>query len=285
VKEHEFMSTVIKEKHDYSAQAKIFEGDLVTPFVSKIHPQGHLQLEPEGGYKAARSIDYRLENVLSFKNAYSHVSGVHDTTKPEHYWSTLSTTVVEGLNIMEILTADRIVGQIVVNHPPDGYVPMIHFLGTRIENLRIAGEPVELDWNLDIFGDKPGSDGAYTRESGVLGRVSNQYENIRGIQGLPAKLHDQYNQLDSTLGKTETIECSLVNQAEGAFPGTAWGNVIHVPHFGTITLGKLTLQHLNPHPQTSAPQETQLQLTMIDLQFGCVIGGTGGVGGGGTGGH
>jgi hypothetical protein len=279
------MSTVIKEEHNFSAEARVFEADLATPFVSKVHPQGHIQLESKGGYKSARSLDYRLENIISIQHAYSHVSGIHDTTKPVPYWSTLSTTVVEGLNIMEILTADRVVGQIVVNHPHDGYVPMVHFQGTRIENLRIAGKPVELDWDLDIFGDKPENDGAYTKERGVLGRVSNQYERIRGTKGLPVTMHDQYNQLDSTLGTSETIQCSLVNQAEGAFPGTAWGNVIHVPHFGTITLGKLTLQHLNPHPQTNAPQKTQLQLTMIDLQMGCVIGGTGGIGSGGTGGH
>ena len=33
----------------------------------------------------------------------------------------------------------------------------------------------------------------------------------------------------------ENVECSLVNKAEGTYPGQTSGHVIHVPHFGTIS--------------------------------------------------
>jgi len=66
----------------------------------------------------------------------------------------LTSSVIEGLNILDVITADRIVGQTITNHPLVGYVPSISFLGTRFENLRIAGNPVELDLNHDIFGPR-----------------------------------------------------------------------------------------------------------------------------------
>ena len=277
------MTDAAKRSHKYHAEARILEGELTMPFQHTIHPHGLLQLPSEGGYRSAHTRDYQLEGVLSYSRAYSQVSGIRDT-KPTHGFSTLCTTVIENLNILEILTADRVVGQIITEHPLEGYVPKISFLGTRFENLRIAGQSVELDMDLDIFGERPEDDARYTKESGVLKRVSDQYERIRGSKDLPAEMAEQYNGLSSTLGSPETVECSLVNQAGGGFPGKSFGHVIKVRHFGVITLGKLSLTHSNPHPETKAPRETVIQLTMIDLKLGCVTGGTGGVGNGNTGG-
>jgi len=64
--------------------------------------------------------------------------------------------------VLDVLTADRVVGQIITEHPLVGYVPIISFLGTRFENLRIAGHPVELDLDLNILGDKPARPTALT---------------------------------------------------------------------------------------------------------------------------
>ena len=61
--------------------------------------------------------------------------------KPGHGWATLTTVVVDDLNVLEVLTADRVVGQIITDYPLEGYVPAVSFLGTRFDNLRIAGHP------------------------------------------------------------------------------------------------------------------------------------------------
>ena len=280
----ETMANAAERSHQYHAEARILEGELNMPFRHTIHPHGLLQLPGEGGYRSAHTRDYQLEGVMSYSRAYSQVSGIRDT-KQANGFSTLCTTVVENLNILEILTADRVVGQIITEHPLDGYVPKISFLGTRFENLCIAGHKVDLDWDLDIFGERPANDAVYTKESGVVKRVSDQYERIRGSKDLPAEMAEQYNGLSSTLGSPETVECSLVNQAAGTFPGKSFGHVIKVRHFGVITLGKLSLTHSNPHPETKAPRQTVVQLTMIDLKLGCVGNGNGGVGGGTTGGN
>jgi hypothetical protein len=249
---------------------------LSLPLVQEIKPQAYAKLPDHGGYIAQHAEDYRLEAVISYRSAYTHVAGNRDV-KPGHGWATLTTSVIEGLNVLDVLTADRVVGQIITEHPLVGYVPSISFLGTRFENLRIAGHPVELDLDLDILGSKPENDAAYTTDAGVLGRVSGQYNRISGSQHLPADLNERYNRLSSTLGSPEAVECSLVNRAEGGYPGHCYGHEIAVPNFGRITLGKVTLHHECFKTGTDIPEKTTVGLTMIHMKFGCAIAGHAGI--------
>lgn len=261
------------EKHIYHAEATILEGHLRLPLVQDIIPQAPAKiLSEKGGYIAQQVEDYWLESVISFKHAYTQAAGNQDE-KPRRGLTTLSTTVIEGLQVLEVLTADRVVGQIITEHPRDGYVPHISFLGTRFENLRIAGHPVKLDLDLELLGSRPEDDGAYTRDPGFIGRVSSQYDRILGHQELPGELRERYSQFSSDLGSKDEVECSLVNHADGSYPGPSFGHVIKIPNFGTITLAKLTVKHEEPHPKKGAFTKTTFKLTMVDLQLGCAAAG------------
>lgn len=275
------MSETNGRTHAYHAEASVLEGHLRLPLVQEIKPQAFTKLDEEGGYLAQHAEDYKLEAVISFRKAHTQVSGNRDV-KPGHGWATLTTTVVEGLNILDVLTADRVVGQIITEHPLVGYVPSISFLGTRFDNLRIAGHPVDLDLDLDILGSNPANDLPYTTDPGVLSRVSSQYSLIRESEELPADLGERYNRLASTLGTPEAVECSLVNRATGNYPGLCFGHVLTVPNFGQITLAKLRVKHEDFKPETGAPKKTTVHLTMIGLKLGCAIEGAGGVGIGST---
>ena len=275
------MSAENERTHRYNAEAVVLSGQLDLPVSQKIEPQAHSKLAEKGGYFSQCSDGFQLESVLSFRSAYSHVAGIR-SLKPGGGWHTLNTTVVEGLNVMEVLTADRVVGQTITEHPLVGYVPSISFLGTRFENLRIAGHPVELEIDPDIFGPKPADDAPYTQDAGFISRVSRQYDRIGSHKDLPAELRERYNRLSPTLGSSEAVECSLVNQASGRYPGSSFGNVITIPGFGTITLAKLTVKHENPHEKTKVPRKTTFTLTMIDLKLGCAIEGSAAVGDGGS---
>jgi hypothetical protein len=275
------MSKVNERTHKYDAETMVLSGHLVLPVSQKIEPQAHTKLPENGGYFSQRLDGYRLESVISFRSAYSHVSGSR-SNKPGGGWNTLTTTVVEGLNVLEVLTADRVVGQTITEHPLVGYMPSISFLGTRFENLRIAGYPVKLEFDYDIFGPRPINDLPYVKDAGVVSRVSRQYDRILRNKNLPDALQERYNQLSSTLGGSEAVECSLVNRVAGLFPGSSFGNVITVPGFGTITLAKLTVKHEDQHEKTKAPKKTTFTLTMIDLKLGCAIEGAMGIGGNGT---
>ena len=275
------MSKVNERTHKYDAETMVLSGHLVLPVSQKIEPQAHTKLPENGGYFSQRLDGYRLESVISFRSAYSHVSGSR-SNKPGGGWNTLTTTVVEGLNVLEVLTADRVVGQTITEHPLVGYMPSISFLGTRFENLRIAGVPVELEWDQEIFGSTPADDLPYALNPGVLSRVSRQYGRILKNKNLPAALQERYNQLSSTLGSAEAIECSLVNRVAGLFPGSVAGNVVTIPGFGTITLGKVTVKHEDPIASAKTHKKTTFTLTMIDLKLGCAIDGEVIVGGGPT---
>jgi hypothetical protein len=205
------------------------------------------------GTSASARMDYRLESVISFSSAYSHVAG-NRSLKPGEGWHTMTTTVVEGLNVMEVLTADRVVGQIITEHPLEGYVPSISFLGTHFENLRINGHPVELDLDPEIFGPKPADDAPYTKDKGFLGRVSSQYDRIRKHKDLPTELQERYNRLSSTLGASEAVECSLVNQADGGLPWKKLRARDQDSRLRDDHPGQADREARGPHEETKSPR-------------------------------
>jgi len=246
------MSEATGRTHHYHAEASVLGGHLRLPLCQEIKPQAHVKLSSEGGTSpsARRTTGLRRSSPSAPRTP---CRGQPQLEAGEG-WTTLTSSVIEGLNILDVITADRIVGQTITNHPLVGYVPSISFLGTRFENLRIAGNPVELDLNHDIFGPRADDDAPYTKNPDFLSRVSRQYERIREHKDLPEDLIDRYNRLSSTLGSREGVECSLVNQADGRYPGRSYGHVITIPNIGTITLGKLVLEHEHFHEETGVPR-------------------------------
>jgi hypothetical protein len=282
----------IEREHFYHAEATALSGHLRLPLEREIRQPALVKLPERGGYLTERAGEFRLGSVITYKSAYTHAAGNREI-KPGHGWSTLTSAVVEGLNVLDVVTADRVVAQVSIEHPLEGYVPSVTFLGTRFENLRIAGHEVKLDLDLDLCGGKPDHDAPYTKSPGFLSRVAEQHGRLREIYGRTqnplAELLERYNlvpeSFENSSGAEEIVECSLVNQAEGSYPGHSIGHVIHVPHFGTIYLAVLKLRHCDFKPDTRIPEKTIVELTMIDMQLGCV--GTGGVQTGGiiAGGH
>ena len=266
------MTNGVARVHSYHAEATVLEGQLQLPLDQEIKPQAYLKIPERGGYLSQRTKDFRLGAAVSFKSAYTQVAGNKDV-KSGHGWSTLATSVVEGLNVLDIVTADRVVGQIAIEHPLVGYVPHVTFLGTRFENLRIAGHPVKLDLDLDILGPKPEKDAPYSKAPGLSDRVAKQHDGVRAHPSLLAELIGRYRGIASFPEKPNAIECSLVNSADGSFPGRSFGHVIEVPNFGTIVLAALRLDQSDYQADTGIPKSTLFSLTMIELRMGCLAGG------------
>ena len=260
-----------KEWHKFHAEAATLDGELKLPFAQKTCSHTSSKLNENGGYVTQHADRLHLGGVIGFRSSYTHVGGNLDT-KPDHGWNTITTAVIEGLNVMEVVTADRVVAQISTDHPLDGYVPRVTFLGTRIENLRIAGsEPLKIHYNHSIVGDKPADDAAYTTDEGFIQRVASQYEHIRGHENLPDELAERYNQASASANRG-SVECSLVNQVEGSFPGRSFGHILYVPDFGKIHLATLKIEHSDFEEAT--PKLTTISLTMLRCEMGCIGGGT-----------
>jgi hypothetical protein len=268
-----------KRYHDYNAEAEALSGDLTLPLIQEVKPPTYVKLNERGGYVSQHVENYRLGGVVSFRSAYTQVGGNPDP-KTDHGWNTLTTAVIEDLNVLDIVTADRIVCQISTDHPPIGYVPTVTFLGTRFENLRIAGHELKMSLNLDMLGPKPKKDAGYLSDREFQKRVTAQREGVKGLKDLPAEIAAHYNQAPSSAGKPGSIKCSLVNKVEGGYPGRSFGHVIDVPNFGKIYLAILNVEESDFGTPTGAPRATTITLTMIKMMMGCVGAGNlaGGVG-------
>jgi hypothetical protein len=274
----------VVRKHDYHAEATVLEGRLELPLVHEIVPQAHVQIFGKKGYLSQRSENFRVEGVISYSSAYTQVAGNRDP-KAGHGWSTLSTSVIENLNVLDVLTADRVVAQVGTEHPAHGYIPSVTFLGTRFENLRISGEPVTLTMDLDLLGDRTEDDIPYLGSERFLSQVNEQYQTLRSQPDAFPQALQRYNQFPSAAEvpvkddpsrteKMEWLECSLVKEAKVSPPATSCGHIIDVPNFGKIYLATLRLEQSDFLRDTSVPRCTLLQLNMIELHLGCVISGT-----------
>lgn len=269
-------TTELKREHTYHAEATVLSGDLYHPLPQEIKPQTSAKLfSKESGYLSEHAEPYRLEGVISFDRAYTQVAGNPNNRKPEKGWNTLVTSVVEGLNVLDVVTADRVVGQIATHHPEKGYVPRIHFLGTRFENLRIAGHLVKIHLHTGhpYHLAQPENDGPYTQHPGFLERLKNQFDVMRGSTGVSDALLKRYSHLPATSAQQESIECSLVTQVDDLPFGRGFGHVIDIPDFGKIHLAVLKITHSDYNKEKKAWTKTLVDLKMIELDLGCIAGG------------
>lgn len=264
------MSEETQRTHHFHAKAHIVAGRLHLPLNQEIHHQEQATLPEEGGYLSQHSLRYNVEGVLSFRKAYTQVAG-HKDVKEGHGWTTVATSVIERLNILEVVTADRVVAQISTEHPKEGYVPIVTFLGTRFDNLRVAGHPVRVELDPFILGPKPDNDGGYRSHPGFQQRVAAQYDRLRGFRDVPDEITGRYNRVPSTV--EEPLECSLVTHTEGSFPGRCFGHVLDIPHFGKVYLAVLTIEESEHHPETKCPKKTEISLTMVEAKMGCLADG------------
>jgi hypothetical protein len=246
----------VKRVHHYHAEATALHARLHHPLKQRITPQGFVKLTDDGGYRSRHAKNYRARGVISFKSSYTHVAG-HKSLKDRHGWVTLVTSAIEGLNVLEVVTADRVVGQIATEHPLGGHIPSVTFLGTRFENLRIAGEPVDLELDLNICGAPPAGDQPYLTDPDFLERV--------GFTKTFPELPDEWEKYirNRFRGKkpAAAVECSLVRKLKAGSWKTT-GNQIEVPDFGKVHLGELRVDC------------NTFYLNMIRLEMGCIAGGS-----------
>ena len=272
--------------HTYHAEAGVLHARLQLPLVQEIKPQAFTKLPERGGYLSQHAHNYQLEGVISFRTAYTQVAGNSDV-KPGHGFSTVSTAVIEDLNVLDVVTADRVVAQISTEHPRVGYVPHISFLGTRFENLRIAGHKVDLDLDCDFLGPRADDDSAYTGNHELMKKIVAQSKHAEGIEPFPDDTFDGYY-LDlpgahdpevEDPDYEESLECSLVNnarldQGDDSYPGKCFNHVIDVPNFGKIHLATLRVKHGQFQKGTGVPKQTTVDLSMVKMKLGCFAAGT-----------
>jgi hypothetical protein len=255
-------------QHYYHADAYVLKADLQQPVTSEIQPQGLVELPEDGAYQYQEVGPFKLKGVLSYSSGYTQVAG-HPSSKGKGF-TTLSTSVIENLNVLDVVTADRVVGQISTEHPQGKeQVPSVTFLGTRFVNLRIGGHKVEINQDIHVLGAKPKKDASYFEDSGALARMTRQFEHIRKMKNLPEWAEEEFVRDKSATKNENKAQLSLVNSVNGA-PGANFGHVIDVPHFGKIYLAELAIER-QPEPRNSDYKDQYtFKLRMIRLDMGCI---------------
>jgi hypothetical protein len=239
----------------YHASANSLGGHLQTPHKKVVPTQASAALSEVGGHAAGRTENFNCDEIVRCKLSYTTISGVQ--VEGDGSWATLVTSVVEGFNLLDVVTADRIVGQVSVNHPADGSSPTFSISGSQYYGLRIAGHEItpKLNSTLLALGSGTGVDWPIFQTTG-----NTQAGTIVGTASAGKNAQWVVNRFTWMTAKPKAgghVICSLVDAIPQPMPGRSIGHVIEIPHFGKILLGELVA-----HP-------TSVQLTMIRAELGC----------------
>jgi hypothetical protein len=249
----------------YHACAHAFSARFTRPFEHQIDAQAASALPIIGGHGQARVENFQFREFLSFRKAYTHVSGANEKGpdgRESH--NTLVISAIEGLNILDVLTADRIVARVYSKYELEkkekekgkkekqNEEGSFTIAGSRFENLRIADCDVKIKLDLDTFEKVP-----------TYASVLKNFENSGDFFKIA---HDPFRTGRSieSPGPNGVFLCSCVKEVKLDCAGvTQVGHAFSVPGFGKIFLGELVIKH------------GHRTLTMIRLEIGSAVSATG----------
>lgn len=237
----------------YHACAHAFSGHFKRPFEHQIDVLAASVLPITGGHGQARVENFQFREFVSFRKGTTHVSGARLDDDKSH--NTLVTATVEGLNLLDVVTADRIVARLYSKHHEDEAEGSFNMIGSRFEGLRIADCDVKVDLDLELF-EKVRT---YKEAVTEFDKKGDFYK----IASDPFK--DRGKELLKNPEPNGAFLCSCVKDIKTACPGvTRIGHHgFHVRGFGTIFLGEVVITH------------GQRTVTMIRFEMGSAVSATG----------
>jgi hypothetical protein len=264
----------------YHADANAIGGYITRPFQGFVPSHTSVSLPMVGGFIQKQRAGRKWKNIVSYTSEATHVSGSRKDEENGGPWTTQVSTTIEGLNILDVITADRIVAQLSVAHPDNGGEPVISVVGSQFINLRISGTPIEPVIKYDFFTDHDGSAEADPKKRYPKRPWLEQEKFLEKVQAQKADAKDNYAKkyekspipewishhfhgLDSGLKGRDFVVCSLIDQLPEIpnFPGTICGHGIYVPGFGKVYFGELIVTN------------HQFRLSMVRAQLGSPVGG------------
>jgi hypothetical protein len=239
----------VPQSHVYSAYGHALSGRITRPLDHIIEVQAGMSLPSIGGIGNARVEDFRFKDFVSFKTAYTHVAG---SMGDDEVHTSLVTSTIESLNVLDIVTADRVVARLASRSKLHDKEPQITVFGSKIDNLKIAGCAIDIKFADQLFL------GLTTFES-----IRNEFDSnpkFRKIAADPFLTGQPKNSIDDH----GVVVCSLLEDMPiDKCPGVKRiGHAFEVPEFGRVYVGELFAQH------------RKRTLTMLRLELGCPVIGT-----------
>lgn len=255
------MSDECTEHHSqyiYHSSAYAIAGEFYRPQRQLLPMQGATILAVTGGRSSNCVGRFSLDGLASFESARVEVGGSYD--KCHDVQTSYFCSVIERLNIADMLTADRVVARMLVYSPRGnhGGEHTFDITGSHFENLKIAGHRIDVKLSSGDFhrlNSYSSFNAAYKKRQadhlllfnklGGLDRTKlNELEDkYHGLDGLSAmvdawkadskrEFKDRY--LCSALSHLELKEHVPTNsELEGH------GAIICIPKFGVIRLGEI----------------------------------------------
>jgi hypothetical protein len=238
----------------YHASAHAYSGHFVRPENVLIEAQAGVTLPSSGGQHTAHVENFRHGALVSFDRAASQVCGSEKIEDGKTIHTTLVTTAIEKLNILNMVTADRVVARLASSFEPGAKESKIVTVGTRFENLRVAGCHIDVKLDHEFF-----------LKLDTFEAARNEFASNEEFRKMSADPFDP-KPGPSTIGRDGIIHCTLVKELHppkccGVTHYGHRGHVLVVPEFGKVYLAELMLQH------------ARKRLTMIRIELGSPQGG------------
>ncbi|HZQ95151.1 MAG TPA: hypothetical protein VFA67_09090 [Candidatus Sulfotelmatobacter sp.] len=230
--------------HYFHANASAIGGYIERPFVKNIPVQSPTSLSPSGGADEAATTAFQFEKIITAHATRSRVEGSHLAGLPV----TRAMAAVEGLNVLDTIRADELVGYISTEHPAeDPDVPKVDLSRTVIDGLRVGEAILRVHLDTKILGSdnsKQFPKRPHLFEKSLWKRADRKFDPDKGI-----------------------LVCTLVEKIEvvrGKLSGKIVDtNIIEIPNIGRMHLAELVVTGKS------------LQLIMMRLELGCpVVGST-----------
>lgn len=220
----------------FHSEGHAFSGEFRHPTWSIIPAQASAALPTIGGHAESATENFRFLDYARFKHAHTHISGKRRISDSGDSYVTHVTSVIEDLDILGMVTAERIVSRLSSLHRVGDPEPHIIAEDSRFEGLRIDGQNVKVTLRHNLLVENKTA-------AEVIGKgIASDKKNGR-IVGIDTK--------------RQVAVCSLVDKIETKLPGVdVRKHLIEVKNFGRIYLAELFIA------------EATRTLTMLRLDLG-----------------
>jgi hypothetical protein len=217
-------------------------GTLTRPFHEVVDGRASVALPIVGGYTAERIENFRFRELISIKEVRTYCTG---SQSRDGAYNTVVSATMEGLNILDFITADAVVGRLSSRHTPDGAEPQIVTTGSTFHNLRIGGHPVDVDLDhhlLNQLDTYTAFRSRFERDDEFQELAQHRFMWTTPPDKLPAGFASSVP-LPNRTGWPESrgmVPCTLVkNLVCDAAEVERYGHILCVPQVGYIVLGEL----------------------------------------------
>lgn len=253
------LNKTVAKTYIYNAHGHALSGHITKPLEQVIEVQAGTSLPTIGGVGRARVDKFRYQDFVSFEAGYTYVSG---SKLDDGSYTTLVTSTVEKLNILDVVTADAVVARVACAQKIDEPEPRITVLGSKIENLRIAGREVKLELADELF-----------LRLTTFASIIKEFQNNADFRTMAA---DPFlpGQPITSVAPNGVLLCSLVKEMDIKTAAiTRKGHAFEVPEFGTVYIGEVFAR------------EGKRTVSMLRVELGCPVVGVMAVSQGGGNGH